>query len=315
MIRVLQPGLLTTVQDEGRWGHQRFGVPVAGPMDRVSHRLANLIVGNRASSAALEVTLVGPELEFEKEALFAVTGAEFALSLDDARLSMNTLHAARAGQRLSFGDRRAGARAYVAVAGGIDMPLVLGSRATHVASRTGGLEGRALRAGDRLPPAGEAERTVRAGDRWPGVIRLPNRGVRIRVIPGPHQDRFGADGIAALEAGRYSVSAESDRMGYRLSGPALRQSAEGEVISSAVPTGSIQVPPSGEPIILMADHQTTGGYPRIGTVITADVPLVAQLAPADWIQFEVCDLAAALRALIAQERALMGPPRRRFWRR
>ncbi len=305
MIDVLQPGLLTTIQDSGRWGHQHFGVPVAGPMDRSSHRLANLLVGNRVSCATLEVTLIGPQLAFGRDLLFAVTGAQFDLALDGARLAMNTVHAARAGQGLSFGPRRAGARAYVAVAGGIDSPPVLGSRATHVGSATGGLDGRALRAGDRLALGADVERTARAGDVRQGVVRVADQGARVRIIPGPHDDRFGPRGVATLEAGRYCITANSNRMGYRLAGPPLEQAAAGELISCAVPMGAIQVPPSGEPIVLMADHQTTGGYLRIGTVITADVPVVAQLSPSDWIEFEACTLEVALRALIAQERKLM----------
>lgn len=305
MIEVLEPGLLTTIQDSGRWGHQRFGVPVAGPMDRASHRLANLLVGNRASCASLEVTLVGPRLEFGGDLLFAVAGAEFDLALDGGRAALNTVHAARRGQQLAFGPPRRGARAYLAVAGGIDAPPVLGSRATHVGSGTGGLQGRALRAGDRLAPGGDIERAAHAGDARPAVTRLAGEGARVRIIRGPHDDRFGARGVATLEASRYHVTADSDRMGYRLEGPRLEQAAAGELISSAVPTGAVQVPPSGQPIVLMADHQTTGGYPRIGTVITADVPVVAQLAPAAWIEFESCSLEEALRALIAQERQLL----------
>ena len=305
MIEVLQPGLLTTIQDSGRWGRQHLGVPVAGPMDRSSHRLANLLVGNRAACATLEVTLIGPRLAFGRDLLFAVTGGEFDLALDGVRLAMNTVRAARAGQQLSFGPRRAGARAYVAVAGGIDSPPVLGSRATHVGSATGGLDGRPLRAGDRLALGADVERTPRPGDAREGVVRLAGQGARVRIMPGPHDDRFGPRGIATLETGRYRVTTDSNRMGYRLAGPPLEQAAGGELISGAVPTGAIQVPPSGEPIVLMADHQTTGGYPRIGTVISADVPMVAQLAPSDWIEFETCTLEVALRALIAQERKLM----------
>ena len=307
MIEVVEPGLFTTIQDSGRWGYQHVGVPVAGPMDRSSHRLANLLVGNRASCATLEVTLLGPRIAFGRDVLFAVTGAEFDLDLNGAGLAMNTVHAARAGQQLAFGPRRCGARAYLALAGGIESPPVLGSRATHVGSALGGLDGRALRAGDRLALAADLERLARPGEARDGLVRVADGGARVRIIPGPHDDRFGPRGIAALQAGRYRVRAESDRMGYRLAGPPLeQQTAAGDLISSAVPTGALQVPPSGEPIVLMADRQTTGGYPRIATVISADVPVVAQLAPSDWIEFEACTLEVALRALIAQERRLMG---------
>ncbi len=301
MIHVLQPGLFTTVQDNGRWGYQRFGIPVAGPMDRVSHRLANLIVGNGPTCATLEVTLAGPRLEFQRDLRFAVSGAEFDLFLDGTPLSMDTAQPVRSGQCLAFGRRRRGARAYVAVAGGIDVPSVLGSRATHVASRMGGFRGRALAAGDVLAVGDAVERRARPGNR-----RVPAGGTagRVRVLPGPDADRFGAPGAAVLSAAEYRVGAASDRMGYRLDGPALDQAGP-ELPSCAVPAGAIQVPPSGEPIILMADRPTSGGYPRIGTVITADIPVLAQLAPADRVAFEACGLETAMQALIAQERALL----------
>ena len=301
MIKVLRPGLFTTVQDNGRWGYQRFGIPVAGPMDRVAHRLANLTVGNRPSCATLEVTLTGPRLEFQRDVVFAVCGAEFEILLDGVPVSMCTAHAARRGRCLVFGARRDGARAYIAVAGGFDVPRVLGSRATHVASRMGGLGGRALAAGDLLAVGDGVARRVRAGERRTVAAAAARR---VRVLSGPHDDRFGRAGAAALAAGDYRVGGASDRMGYRLEGTTLEQAGP-ELLSCAVPPGAIQVPPSGEPIILMADRPTSGGYPRIGTVITADIPVVAQLAPADRVAFETCGLETAMQALIAQERALL----------
>ena len=310
MIRVVRPGLLTTVQDDGRWGYQRFGVPVAGPMDRMSHRLANLLVGNTPAAATLEVTLVGPHLEFEETTLFAVAGAAFELALDGVPIAGDTAHLAQVGQRLVFGERRWGGRAYIGVAGGIDVSPVFGSRATHVGSRLGGVDGRAVTTGDVLPLGAERERHVSPGERRPPVVsRLGEtagrgEGAQVRVIPGPHEERFGPAGLAALESGRYTVGVNSDRMGYRLSGPALEHTTEAELLSAPVGVGAIQVPLSGEPIILMADHQTTGGYARIGTVITADIPVVAQLVPTNWISFRRCDQQEALRALIAAERLL-----------
>ena len=305
MIHVAKPGLLTTVQDQGRWGYQRFGVPVAGPMDPIAHRLANLIVGNRPSAATLEVTLVGPVLEFEVDALVAVTGARFDLQLDGAAVAPNTSYAARRGHRLVFGSRLEGARAYVAVAGGFDLPMVLGSRATHVASGMGGVQGRALARGDRLPVGAERAREVPAGEVRSNIATLPRQGARVRVIPGPHDRDFGTAGLQRLQTARYVVTAQSDRMGYRLHGESLSYTRDGDLISVPAPIGSVQVPPAGEPIVLMADHQTTGGYARIATIITADLGLVGQLSPADWIEFEVCDHDVALGALIAQERALL----------
>ena len=305
VIRVEKPGLLTTIQDEGRWGYQRSGVPVAGPMDRRSHRLANLLVGNRRSAATLEVTLVGPELEFQHSVLFAVTGARFELHLNGDAASMNTVHVAHRGQRLVVGRRLAGARAYIAVAGGFDVPVVLESRATHVGSGMGGLNGRALASGDQLRVGDEGSHGVREGETRPVGFELPSDGARVRVILGPHDDLFEQQAIETLVGTRYVVTAASDRMGYRLKGNRLQRTDGDDLISMAVPIGSVQVPPAGEPIILMADHQTSGGYPCIATIITADLGVVGQLLPSNGLEFELCDQDVALKELVAQERMLM----------
>lgn len=303
-IRVVDPGLLTTVQDGGRWGHQALGVPVAGPMDGVSHRCANLVVGNRPDCATLEVTLVGPTLEFSGETTVAVTGAEFELWLDTAPIAANTAHRAHRGSRLRFGRRRSGARAYLAVAGGVDVPLVLGSRSTDLASGLGGLAGRPLRSGDQL---GVGRAGERGGPHVPPVtgIPLPHGGATVRVIPGPDATRFGPRAMSMFGQTRFTLGPESNRMGYRLRGPALDLVQMGSLLSSATPIGSVQVPPSGQPILLMADRQTTGGYARIATVISADLSVAGQLAPGDWIRFEACDRREAIAALIALEQTFM----------
>ena len=296
--------MLTTVQDEGRRGFQGVGVSVAGPMDSVSHRLANLLVGNRRSAATLEVTLIGPEIRFEDESVFAVTGAEFQLVLDGIVVPTHVARWARRGAMLRFGDRRRGARAYMAVAGGFDVPPVLGSRSTHLVSRVGGVGGRALVAGDGIP-VGATDRVANVADRSrPPVIGLPGRGARLRVMLGPEDDRFSEAALATLQTARYEITPQSNRMGYRLTGPRLSHRGGADTLSDGTPIGSVQVPASGEPILLMADCQTTGGYPKIATVITADLPVAGQLAPADWIEFEVCDRQDAVAALIAQEQAL-----------
>ena len=304
-VGIRRPGLFTTVQDDGRWGYQHVGVPVAGSMDIASHRLANAIVGNEPSAATLEITLVGPELQCDRPTLFALTGAEFEVRLDGVEVAANTSYLARSGQVIAFGRRRSGARGYLAVKGGFDVPSVLGSRSTHVASRMGGFGGRALRAGDSLEVATSVGRVVPEGSRRAAVFQLPENGARVRVIVGPHTEIFGPARMRAFEQARYRVAPESDRMGYRLVGERLPLPDDVNVISSAVPIGSIQMPPDGFPIVLMADHQTTGGYPRIATVISADLPLVGQLKASDWIEFESCSPSEAVRALIAQERALM----------
>lgn len=303
-ILVIKPGMLTTIQDEGRWGLQARGVPVAGPMDPASHRLANALVGNDRSAAALEVTLVGPELEFDDERLVAVTGAAFDLWLDGKPVPHNAAFTAAAGSRLRFGERRLGARAYLAVAGGIAVAPTLGSRSTHLISAMGGIDGRALRTQDRLPLGAPTGAPTVAGQSAP-IVPLPDRHARVRVRPGPQAEYFSSDALDVLQSAPYGIAQNSDRMGFRLDGPRLTHARGADIISDATPLGVLQVPASGLPILLMADRQTTGGYPKIATVITADIPVVGQLGPSDTIRFAVCTAHEALGALIAQERALM----------
>lgn len=301
---VVRPGMLTTVQDLGRWGCQNSGVPVAGPMDAYSHRLANRLVGNPDADAALEITLLGPELEADADVVCAVTGGGFALAVDGQGVAMNRPFTVPAGSRLRFGARLSGARAGLAVRGGFDLPSIFGSRATSVVSRMGPVEGRALVAGDRLPVGGTA-----AGARLPGTpLCLPVGGSRLRVVMGPHEAAFTDAAIEALLHARFVVTPHSNRMGYRLQGPALAHRGSAEILSDATPMGSLQVPASGQPIMLMADRQTTGGYPKIATVISADLPLAGQLAPGDWIEFAACTRDAAIEALKTLEARLTGAP-------
>lgn len=295
---VLRPGLLTTVQDGGRWGFQDRGVPVAGPMDPLAHRLANALLGNPEHAATLEATLLGPELRFEQEVAVAIAGADLGARLDGAALLPGQVRPVRPGSVLQFSGRHAGARAYIGVAGGIDVPVTLGSRATHVLSAMGGFRGRPLAAGDRLP-IGTAGTLYSA--RRGATMRVPGGGAKLRVLPGP-QDGFFDDGaMAQLERARFTVSPQSNRMAYRLAGGAVRRVPGREMISDVMFAGGIQVPPSGEPILLMADRQTTGGYPQIATVITADLSAAGQLAPGDWVEFTVCTRREAVAALLAQE--------------
>jgi antagonist of KipI len=308
---VIKPGMLTTIQDTGRWGFQARGVPVAGPMDPLSHRLANALVGNARDAALLEVTLLGPELEFEDERLVAVTGADFDLSLDGRATALNAPFTVAAGSHLRFGARRLGARAYLAVSGGIAVAPTLGSRSTHLVSAMGGLGGRALQAGDRLPLGDPSLRQGAALAPQEAVAALPDGRATIRVLPGPQADRFTADALEMLQSAPYTVARDSDRMGFRLEGPPLTYARGAEIISDATPLGVLQVPASGQPILLMADRQTTGGYPKIATVIAADIAIAGQLAPSDTIMFRVCTAQDAMKALIAQERALMALEDRR----
>jgi antagonist of KipI len=315
-LRVLTPGMLTTIQDRGRWGWQSRGVPVAGPMDPYSHRLANAMAGNEPDAATLEVTLVGPELEFDDERIAAVTGAGFDLSVDGRSTPVNAPFAVRAGSVLRFGARRGGARAYLAIAGGIDVPPVLDSRSTHLPSAVGGFGGRPLRAGDRLPlgkwgresfpGAASARKRAESGLFSDAEMTpVPIFPATVRILPGPQVDRLAPDALDVLQSAPFVVGTASNRMGFRLQGPALRHKGEAEMLSDATPLGALQVPAAGQPILLMADRQTTGGYPSVATVISADIGLAGQLAPGDSIAFVVSTLREAMAALIAQEQALM----------
>ena len=303
MLEVISPGLFTTVQDLGRWGHQSSGVPVAGPMDPFAHRLANAIVSNGRERATLEITLTGPTLAFCVARSFAVTGASFELFVDDRLVETESLLEARAGSVLRFGARRTGARAYLAVAGGIDVPLVLGSRATHVPSAMGGCHGRSLRKGDQLPLGAPCSTPPHA--RLRPLEGLAQDVAIVRVMSGPQADRFTADALDALTASPYRVDSHSNRMGYRLVGPTLHHRHSADIISDATPLGTVQVPASGQPLLLMADRQTTGGYAKIATVISADIGVAGQVAPGDFLKFQACGRSEAVAALLARERPLL----------
>ena len=301
---VIRPGLLTTVQDLGRWGYQDGGVPVAGPMDSFSHRLANRLVGNDEQAAALEITLAGPECRATGELVCAVTGALFELFVGDRRVECGQAFRVDNGATLRFGRRLAGARSTLAFRGGIDVPPVLGSRATSLVSSMGPFGGRALVAGD-VVPIGRAAATAATQPAGP-PMRLPEGGSRLRAIPGPQETCFASVALERLFSSPFTVTTQSNRMGFRLEGPELAYGEAPDILSDATPLGSLQVPGSGQPILLMADRQTTGGYPKIATVIAADVPLAGQLAPGDRIRFVPCTRADALDALNRLERRLAG---------
>jgi biotin-dependent carboxylase-like uncharacterized protein len=302
-LHILKPGLLTTVQDLGRYGHQASGVPVAGPMDTFSHRLANQLTGNAIDAATLEITLIGPDMIVEADTTMAIAGAQFEVTCDDRPIGLGASFAVTRGQRLKFGRVMQGARAYLAVAGGIETPPVLGSRATHLVSHMGGFDGRALQSGDRVPIGNSPQ--PRPPRKSVGLT-LPSKGrALLRVMPGPQADWFQDDALKAIASVSFRISPQSNRMGYRLQGPPLVRASEGELISEPLGIGAIQVPAAGEPILLMADRQTAGGYPKIGYVISADLPIAGQLAPGDFIEFHVCTHQEAVAALISRERQLL----------
>lgn len=299
-VRVVKGGWLTTVQDLGRYGYQQYGVPAAGAIDRFSAIVGNRLVGNSDYAAVLELTLKGPELQFEQDTIIAMTGADLYPTINGSSVPLWESITIQRGSRLSFGTKRAGSRAYLAIAGGINVPLVLGSRSTHCASETGGFQGRPLKPGDILlcgRNSGElADRLI--GKRLPDRL-LPRyeRSITLRIIPDPQQDFFVKQSLATLTEVTYTVSPQSNRMGYRLNGPKVVHEGSMPFISDGTAMGALQVPSNGQPILLMADRQTTGGYPKIAVVISADLPLAAQLAPGDSITFTPCTIAQAQRAL------------------
>ena len=303
-IDVIAAGMQTTVQDLGRWGHQSIGVSVAGAMDPYAHRLANALVGNARTAATLEVTMRGPALQFHDDRTVAVAGGQFDLFLNDLPVPGGVRLSAAAGSVLRFGGRRVGARAYVAIAGGVDVPVVLGSRATHVPTAMGGFQGRALARGDRIPLGSQLPDDSRVPTQVTSLVNSGSLAV-VRVLAGPQDDRFAAGTLDLLTRAPYVVTAESDRMGFRLEGTPLVHRGAADIISDATPAGSIQVPASGQPVLLMADRQTTGGYAKLATVISADVGIAAQVAPGEQIQFRLCSRAEALTALVGREGPLL----------
>ncbi len=298
MIKVISPGLLTTLQDGGRYGYQQFGVPVCGAMDRYSLQLANMLAGNDPDEGALEITYMGPALRFESGCVFALCGGRFEARLDGQPVEMARAYAAAPGSTLEIGVAKEGFRGYLAVSGGFAVEPVLGSRSTYLKGGFGGLHGRKLQKEDELPLRSPAlwlpfmEQRVYEVDTW----RYPLETRAIRVVLGPQEERFSQKGIETFLSAEYTVTQESDRMGYRLDGQAIEyaEGCDGNIISDGIVMGAVQVP-SGKPIIMMADRQTTGGYSKIATVITADLPLLAQMQAGGKLRFEAVSAQEAAR--------------------
>ena len=298
---VADPGLLTTVQDLGRFGYQRVGVPQSGPMDRAAFVVANRLVGNGDGAAALECTIKGPRLEVRQAALVAVAGAPMGFTVNGQEAAPWTAIGVLPGDVLGFQMASAGCRAYLAVAGGIDVPAALGSRATYLRGRLGGFGGRALQKGDVLPVGASAGGTAREGRTVPPARRPAYPAEReCRVILGPQDDRFTPEGIRAFLDGPYDVTPQADRMGYRLKGPVITHARGHDIVSDGIPLGGIQVPGEGQPIVLLADRQTTGGYTKIATVIGVDIGAIGQTRPGQRIRFRQVTLEDAHAALAAE---------------
>jgi len=299
--RVIHPGLLTTVQDLGRFGYQRYGVSPSGMADAFHGRMANLLVGNSESAALLEATLWGPTLEMTSAGFLAVSGADLGMALNGSPLPMNACVPFSAGDQLASAGNCSGCRAYLAFSGGLDVPSVMGSRSTDLKAGFGGFRGRALAAGDEigfLPAESLSYPALRA------TRDFPFSDEPLRILPGPQADAFTREGWQALLTGAFRVEEASDRMGCRLSGPEITHKTDANILSAATAPGTIQVPANGQPIVLLPARQTTGGYTQIAQVIWTDLSRAAQARPGDQIRFAMTDEAEALLLYRKQENFL-----------
>lgn len=317
-LRILRPGLLTTMQDLGRPGWQRYGVSVGGAMDTLSLRIANSLVGNDESDAALESTLLGPTLHFEHDAVIAICGGRWSPRVGDVDVPMNRPVWLPGGTELSMGSAHCGARAYLAVAGGIAVSPVMGSRSTYLQAKVGGCRGRALQAGDELPCGTPSPRSHRIAEMllatsseaaihtvpWYAGLSPAGDDTTLRVVRGAEFDMLDNNSQRAIFSRELMVTTQSDRMGYRLTGPDLSLARPVEMISAAVCRGAIQLPPDRQPILLMADCATTGGYPKVAHVAAVDLPLAGQLKPGDSFRLREISLAEAHNLCCRQETAL-----------
>lgn len=306
LLEVRAPGLLTTVQDLGREGFGPMGVSASGAADPVALRLGNLLVGNAQGAAALEMTLLGGTFRFPDGGVIALAGSDFSAKLDGAQTEPWTSVAVKPGQILEAAMTKSGARCYLCVQGGFDVPPFLASASTHLLSGLGGYAGRALRKGDvlRIAPAKAAFQTFRKRRVSARALeKLKPRNV-LRVTDGPQRNWFPDAAQQLFLQSAYTVTEESNRMGVRLHGPPIQCGSRGEMISEGVSLGAVQIPASGQPIILFVEQQTTGGYPKIANVISADLHSLGQLRPRDEIRFERVDLETA-RALFADQEKLL----------
>lgn len=301
-MKLLSGGFMTTIQDMGRYGYQETGMAVSGVMDTRSAALANLLVGNDENEAVLEITMMGPVIEFTDDNIIALTGGNLGAKLDGVPFPRYEAVLVKAGQTLQFGGMFGGSRAYLAAAGGFDVPVVMGSKSTNLKSKIGGLEGRKLGAGDEI--AYSAPKT------W-----LPNMALRkleipdfsakshvLRVLMGPQDDAFTPAGIETFLNSEYTISNEYDRMGCRMQGEVIEHKNGGDIITDGISFGAVQVPSHGNPIVMMADHQTTGGYTKIANVISVDLPVLAQCMPGCKIHFQKVTIEEAQELYCAQKK-------------
>jgi biotin-dependent carboxylase-like uncharacterized protein len=302
-ITVVAAGLSTTVQDFGRPGHGPVGISASGAADHVALHFGNLLVGNAPGTAALEMTLTGGSFLFHTPSVIALAGSDFPATLAGKPIDNWRSYSVQAGDTLEVGATRSGARCYLCIAGGVVVPPFLGSASTHLASSLGGSEGRALRKGDELHSGAAAQQFTSRAISRSTISTWSNRNI-LRITDGPQSDWFPESSLQTLCSADYRVSEESNRLGLRLEGPSLTPSITGELITEGVPLGALQITPSGQPIILFVEQQTTGGYPKIANVISADLFRIGQLRPRDTIRFARVSVAEARAAWIELRRIL-----------
>ncbi len=300
-IQVISPGLMTTVQDLGRWGYQGQGMPVAGAMDTFSLQAGNILVGNSKNMAALEITVMGPSLSISKgEGMLSLTGAELDLKINGQNAPTWTAIHIREGDQIRIGGPLGpGSRAYLCFSGGIEVPPVLGSRSTYLRAGIGGLDGRGLKKDDRLSTGENPVLWQRCEgfEVSPAIRRIlapQTSETPLRVVLGPQDDLFTDEGITTFLRSEYTISKDADRMGYRLEGPSVQHKSGADIVSDAIPLGSIQIPGHGKPIAMLADRQTTGGYTKIAVLISPDIAALAQQLPGHKVRFQAVSFAEAL---------------------
>ncbi len=284
-ITIKKPGLLSTIQDAGRWGFQKYGMPVSGAMDLYSLRRANELVGNGSKEACIEATMDGPTIEFFNDGFIAICGADMQATLDGNDIEMYKTVRVNKGSNLSFKGLKTGLRTYIAFSGGINVPVVMGSKSTYLRGKIGGFQGRKLQKGDEIE-IGTFNKNLDFKKVPKNKIPFYKEYFTARIIPGPEAGHFTVKGLADFLNSEYTLTEQCDRMGYRLTGTKIRHRLSADIISSGIAFGTIQVPSHGDPIIMMADRQTIGGYTRIGNIVSEDLPYIAQLKPGDKISFK-----------------------------
>jgi len=303
-IRIVKPGLFTTIQDNGRVGFQRYGMPVAGAMDDFSFRIANILVGNDQYEAVLEATFMGPTIEIGFDGFIAITGANMSPKLNGKEIKMWRSIQVRQGDVLTLAGASEGVRTYIAFSGGLDVPKIMNSKSTYVRGNLGGFKGRKLQEGDEIPVDTSNSKAEAGKYVSPGYIPRYSKNNVVRVVLGPQDDHFPPESIETFLNSKYKITAEADRMGYRLEGPKLTHVKGPDIISDGIVFGSVQVPGHGSPIVMMADRQTTGGYTKIATVIWADLPTMAQMGPGDTVCFQSVSIEEAQEILEQYEQTI-----------